>query len=147
MSTGISSVVIVSVSVLHTPTQSSVCQVPLCGHATLAAAHVLFKDIKNRNDVIRFRTRESGDLVLRLDDQGRIQMTLPVKDSYRIADLQPDARAGLLESIGCNRDWLGKAEREREREREMLLIMIMMTTTTHLLAPALLFRLPLSSQD
>ncbi|MEO0815700.1 MAG: PhzF family phenazine biosynthesis protein [Pseudomonadota bacterium] len=37
-------------------------EVPLCGHATLAAAHVLFAEDGFGGDEITFRTRQSGDL-------------------------------------------------------------------------------------
>jgi PhzF family phenazine biosynthesis protein len=38
--------------------------VPLCGHATLATAHVLFCEMKNQNRILRFET-QSGELVVR----------------------------------------------------------------------------------
>ncbi|NBC20397.1 MAG: PhzF family phenazine biosynthesis isomerase [Alphaproteobacteria bacterium] len=37
-------------------------EVPLCGHATLAAAHVLFAHEGFAGDTVRFRTRQSGEL-------------------------------------------------------------------------------------
>ncbi len=39
-------------------------EVPLCGHATLATAHVLFREMKNQNRVLWFET-QSGELVVR----------------------------------------------------------------------------------
>jgi len=42
----------------HTPAV----EVPLCGHATLAAAHILFNDGGFQGDEITFRTRMSGEL-------------------------------------------------------------------------------------
>ena len=43
-----------------TPTQ----EVRLCGHATLAAAHVLFRSGGDQLDKLRFRTREAGTLTV-----------------------------------------------------------------------------------
>ncbi|MBU1319414.1 MAG: PhzF family phenazine biosynthesis protein [candidate division Zixibacteria bacterium] len=40
-------------------------EVELCGHATLASAHVIFNYLGYKNDVIRFETRKSGELTVR----------------------------------------------------------------------------------
>jgi len=51
-------------------------EVPLCGHATLASAHVLFNEFKNSNTVITFETL-SGELrCVNLGD-GIIQLDFP----------------------------------------------------------------------
>lgn len=42
-------------------------EVPLCGHATLASAHVIFNQLSYKKDVIRFETRESGELTVAKD--------------------------------------------------------------------------------
>lgn len=44
-----------------------VCEVELCGHATLASAYVLFERLGHRGEVITFRTRYSGTLTVRRD--------------------------------------------------------------------------------
>jgi PhzF family phenazine biosynthesis protein len=41
-----------------------VCEVDLCGHATLASAHVLFHELNEPGDTIRFETK-SGELTVR----------------------------------------------------------------------------------
>jgi PhzF family phenazine biosynthesis protein len=41
-----------------------VTEVALCGHATLASAHVLFEILDWRESAIRFRTRKSGELTV-----------------------------------------------------------------------------------
>ncbi len=63
-------------------------EVALCGHATLASAHVLMTD-----EAIRFRTRQSGILDVRRDGAG-YAMALPVR--------QPAAKAmpGLAAMLG-----------------------------------------------
>ena len=58
-----------------TPTR----EVPLCGHATLAAAHALWAmGGVNENEAIRFMTRCSGELVCVQGPEGWIQMDFPV---------------------------------------------------------------------
>jgi predicted PhzF superfamily epimerase YddE/YHI9 len=41
-----------------------VCEVDLCGHATLASAYVLFRELKEPGDVVRFQTK-SGQLAVK----------------------------------------------------------------------------------
>jgi PhzF family phenazine biosynthesis protein len=43
-------------------------EVPLCGHATLATAHVMFCELENQNDALKFET-QSGELVVRHDGE------------------------------------------------------------------------------
>ncbi|MEL6663375.1 MAG: PhzF family phenazine biosynthesis protein [Pseudomonadota bacterium] len=56
-------------------------EVPLCGHATLAAAHVLFAEEGFGGDVITFRTRQSGALTVRRDS-ARYVMDFPAPDVF-----------------------------------------------------------------
>lgn len=68
-------------------------EVDLCGHATLAAAWVLFEQLGERCETLRFSTR-SGELRVRRED-GRLAMDFPAK--------QPDAVTpppGLLQALG-----------------------------------------------
>lgn len=52
-------------------------EVPLCGHATLAAGHYLYTHGGYDGETITFRTRKSGELfVSRLSD-GRLEMDFP----------------------------------------------------------------------
>jgi PhzF family phenazine biosynthesis protein len=75
-----------------TPTQ----EVELCGHATLASAHVLFEtDDANGND-LRFRTRWKGVLTATRTDDG-IALDLPAAVSTTI-----DAPAGLAAALGAD---------------------------------------------
>ena len=79
-------------------------EVPLCGHATLASAHVLFNELGNSASAIRFETLKSGILtVRRLGD--RIEMDFPANSPRRI-----DAPAGLAEAIGAEpvEVWIGQ---------------------------------------
>lgn len=60
-------------------------EVPLCGHATLAAGHYLYEHTDFAGAEITFRTRQSGELrVSRLSD-GRLEMDFPAQ-SFTPAD-------------------------------------------------------------
>jgi len=68
-------------------------EVDLCGHATLAAAWVLFEQLGESRDILRFSTR-SGELRVRREN-GCLAMDFPAK--------QPEAVAvppGLLQALG-----------------------------------------------
>jgi PhzF family phenazine biosynthesis protein len=52
-------------------------EVPLCGHATLAAAHVLFTHEGFAGETIAFDTVKSGRLAVRKLDDGRFEMDFP----------------------------------------------------------------------
>jgi predicted PhzF superfamily epimerase YddE/YHI9 len=67
-------------------------EVDLCGHATLATAHVLFNELDHQAQVLRFQTR-SGELLVSQDEQG-ICMDFPV---YKVVDspLDPAIVAAL----------------------------------------------------
>ncbi|WP_213878738.1 PhzF family phenazine biosynthesis protein [Pseudomonas sp. dw_358] len=68
-------------------------EVDLCGHATLAAAWVLFEQLGEQRETLRFSTR-SGELRVRRDN-GRLAMDFPAR--------QPEAVAvppGLREALG-----------------------------------------------
>jgi PhzF family phenazine biosynthesis protein len=54
-------------------------EVDLCGHATLASAHVLLREVEVDRPVLRFSTR-SGDLFARPVDAEWIALDLPVAD-------------------------------------------------------------------
>jgi PhzF family phenazine biosynthesis protein len=52
-------------------------EVALCGHATLASAHVVFKHLNWQADEITFETRESGTLRVSRCDGDRLAMSFP----------------------------------------------------------------------
>lgn len=52
-------------------------EVPLCGHATLASAHVLFEAGGYMGDVIHFDTVHSGRLSVRRLEDGELEMDFP----------------------------------------------------------------------
>jgi PhzF family phenazine biosynthesis protein len=53
------------------------CEVDLCGHATLASAHVLFEELGYKAESIRFETK-SGELVVEREG-GRLTMDFPAR--------------------------------------------------------------------
>lgn len=75
-------------------------EIALCGHATLAAAHVLFES--GSNDALTFLTRagvavpvtRGGD-----DNAGALTMVLPVRSAHRV-DPSHDIPPLLLEALG-----------------------------------------------
>ena len=70
-------------------------EVPLCGHATLAAGHYLYSHGGFDGDQITFQTRQSGDLfVSRLAD-GRLEMDFPAQ---LVEEVSPDA--AISEALG-----------------------------------------------
>jgi len=92
-------------------------EIPLCGHATLAAAKVLFATTESRE--VRFRTTEDVELVAR-DSEGAVEMEFPVYgtrpsrvpdallaalglDSVENAEFNEETRILLLEIEGTRR--------------------------------------------
>lgn len=52
-------------------------EVPLCGHATLGSAHVLFEELGFGGEVVAFDTVKSGRLRVRRLEDGRLEMDFP----------------------------------------------------------------------
>ncbi|WP_088329399.1 PhzF family phenazine biosynthesis protein [Lacimicrobium sp. SS2-24] len=69
-------------------------EVDLCGHATLAAAHVLFKHGSHTEDDIVFETR-SGRLTVRRNEEGLV-MDFPASMPRVVSP-----PAALLDGLGC----------------------------------------------
>ena len=79
-------------------------EVLLCGHATLAAAHVLFTELNSSAETIEFDTRHSGVLgVSRLN--GGLEMNFPTDRPVRAA-----TPAGLARALGATPTevWIGQ---------------------------------------
>ncbi|MEE9494695.1 MAG: PhzF family phenazine biosynthesis protein [Gammaproteobacteria bacterium] len=83
-------------------------EVDLCGHATLATAHILWEqDILNATDIVRFKTR-SGWLQVK-QSASWIELDFPAQTTVQV-----DAPAGLLSALGieqatvyaCSPDYL-----------------------------------------
>ena len=70
-------------------------EVPLCGHATLASAHVIFSCLGHAGDAIGFDTK-SGRLTVRQLDDGRLEMDFPAIPVHRI-----EPPSGLSQALGA----------------------------------------------
>jgi predicted PhzF superfamily epimerase YddE/YHI9 len=80
-------------------------EVPLCGHATLASAHVLWEDgLAPADRPIRFLTRRSGELLAERAADGSIVLDLPL-DPVEPIDPPP----GLEEALGRRPVAVGRA--------------------------------------
>lgn len=78
-------------------------EIDLCGHATLASAHVLWENgVLEAGTTARFWTR-SGLLTAEQTD-GDIRLTFPL-----IEQIQADTPPGLLEALGTNAQYIGRA--------------------------------------
>jgi predicted PhzF superfamily epimerase YddE/YHI9 len=69
-------------------------EVDLCGHATLASAHVVFSFLEPERESVRFRTLKAGTLVVRRGP-GMLTMDFPARPAAPC-----DAPAGLLAALG-----------------------------------------------
>ena len=79
-------------------------EVDLCGHATLAGAHVVWEEnLRPRNSEIRFHTR-SGVLPTRWGERG-IEMDFPAWPELA-AELPP----GLVEALAVKPEYVGRTE-------------------------------------
>lgn len=78
------------------------CEVKLCGHATLAAAHVLFSESYISNDVIHFHTRESGSLHVHKTRDNKYKMDFPLD---QISEY-PDNKSKMEQALGCDIDYI-----------------------------------------
>jgi len=83
-----------------------VTEVDLCGHATLASAHVILNEMEETFDAIRFRT-QSGILAVRRDSQDRLAMDFPARPPVMVDDETLRGKAGF--ALGQSPEVLMKA--------------------------------------
>ena len=76
-----------------TPTR----EVPLCGHATQASAHVLYKHLGFEGETVHFDTKWSGRLNVERDADGCYVMDFPAALPKRC-----ETPAGLAVALGCD---------------------------------------------
>ncbi len=81
-------------------------EVDLCGHATLATAHVLWSEerVPSGTDVIRFETR-SGTLFAHRESSGEIRLDFPATPEAPASP--PD---GLLTALGATAEHVGRSK-------------------------------------
>ena len=81
-------------------------EVPLCGHATLATAHVLFREMENQNRVLRFET-QSGELVVRHEGDYYAMdfpagIAKPIDTDVSIYDALGIKESSVLDTLYCD---------------------------------------------
>lgn len=82
-------------------------EVDLCGHATLASAHVLWRERGETAERIGFETRGGALSATRLDD-GRMELDFPATPPAATTD---DAtRAAVTAALGTAPTWLGRSK-------------------------------------
>ena len=69
-------------------------EVDLCGHATLASAHVVLGYMEPSREGVRFRTRRSGDLEVRRGPDGDLVMDFPALPPAPVEE-PPELEAAL----------------------------------------------------
>jgi len=78
-------------------------EIPLCGHATLASAHVLLNELGVMAPILTFDTL-SGPLTVRTLKDGQLELNFPANHPVQIA-----TPAGLAEALGAEvvETWVG----------------------------------------
>jgi PhzF family phenazine biosynthesis protein len=80
------------------------CEVKLCGHATLASAHALWESgAVGDEQAIRFHT--ASGVLTATHARERIELDFPATPARAC-----DARPGLLEALGAQPNWVGQTE-------------------------------------
>jgi PhzF family phenazine biosynthesis protein len=89
-------------------------EVDLCGHATLAAAYMIFEKIDPARDKIRFQTR-SGPLAVERDED-RIALVFPSRPAVEGGDIDgvADALGARPRELLAARDYLAVFDSEEE---------------------------------
>ena len=81
-------------------------EVSLCGHATLAAAHVLHKHLGYRQNPVRFQSL-SGPIGVIIEDDGRYTLDFPT-DSLAAVDLHDPVKTSVDQPV--SEIWRGKSD-------------------------------------
>lgn len=76
-------------------------EVNLCGHATLASAHVIFNELKLEDKQIRFHSDKSGDLGV-AKESDRLVLDFP---AYPVKEIEPIAELALALGVVPLRTW------------------------------------------
>ncbi len=79
-------------------------EVALCGHATLAAAHVLWASGTTAHDHLTFHTRGSGTLTARRLASGEIELDFPARPAPPCS-----APPGMIAALGANARAVGRS--------------------------------------
>ncbi len=85
-------------------------EVDLCGHATLAAAHVMFHERGQAGDRVTFDSR-SGELVVRRRSDGKLELDFPATPVA--AETDPSVAEAVTQALGQRPVWLGRSRFDR----------------------------------
>lgn len=80
-------------------------EVRLCGHATLAAAHILYHSGGQNLEKMRFKTREAGTIVVMPNEDGSYSMDFPVDKPEKMRS--PKGLKGILGGLSPVEVWAG----------------------------------------
>jgi len=116
-------------SVYHIRWFTPTMEVDLCGHATLAAAHVLFNHMGHKGDVVKFATK-SGELVVTREaaaarakvgsqlagPESRLAMDFPARPGHAVLDMRALAAALGVQPVEAYvaRDYMAVLESEEQ---------------------------------
>lgn len=104
-----------------------VVEVALCGHATLATAHALYRTgTVPSGEPIRFRTLHSGELTVTPGAGGLLEMDFPAQPAAPV-----EMPEGLAEALGTEAGWAGR------NAQNDLLVVLEQETAVRKLAPDL----------
>ncbi len=76
------------------------CEVPLCGHATLATAFILFTHFFKEATLLKFKSK-SGDLTVLRDDSNVIRMDFPLYLTEKVLD--KEEINSVIQAVGKER--------------------------------------------
>ena len=79
-------------------------EVDLCGHATLAAAHVLFHVLRTVDERVTFDSR-SGPLVVMRAGEG-LELDFPALETH--AEPSPEVASRVVDALGAAAVWIGR---------------------------------------
>ena len=85
-------------------------EVDLCGHATLAAAHVLFRELGYRGEIVTFDSRSGPLLVTRRAD-GKLELDFPATPVKAVQDVE--VAVAVREALGRKQAWVGCSKFDR----------------------------------
>lgn len=93
-----------------------VAEVDLCGHATLAAAHVLFRELDWYGDELRFSTEKAGIVTVSRWPDGRLQLDFPARPApeIEISDTFVEALGTRPDNLYLARDHMAVFATEAE---------------------------------
>lgn len=80
-------------------------EVRLCGHATLAAAHILYTSSGGQLEKMRFKTTDAGTIVVHPNEDGTYSMDFNADTPKKIR--APKGLRGILGGMKCKEVWQG----------------------------------------